>query len=582
MEQAKEIIGKAIYPLESNIVSRKIAAFDIETELQDDAHVFMCGSIWSDKLKRCYFNKDEMAHELLSNKFSSYWIFATSLDFDFFALFGDLWYKHDMQLCFRGSNLISVMMKGWKKTEGHHNPRRFLDTMNYYPASLNKLGGCINMEKLPRPKAWLRKPANEVEMQELIAYNMHDSEMTYEWVKWFQEKLNFINCNMKNTIASTSLWNYRRHYQKQPIWQPQKSVMEDQLLGYYGGRTECFYRGTYEGNIYLYDANGMHAWAMTLEFPESSSLFFSDSPSLDDIFDYHGVCYCEIEAPKDLFYPLLPYRLDKKLLFPLGKFRGWHACVELRKAIELGYNIAPVKGYFYYHNHFPFAAIQKEYYKLRKSSKEMQLVYKLLSNALYGKWAQRWDDEIIYQHISKLSHIPSEFLDIRNDFVLTKKSREPSNFINPIYSIYTTAYARLRLYSHLVKYNGFYCDTDSIITTDKMPESNELGEFKLERKMKKIMIIRPKVYFLEDELGHGFIKVKGMRVKTQEEFQFMVAHGCFPVERIMKFKESVRRRKTVLKNIRIPKKININDDKRIWQHAFVWENWEKSKPRVIL
>ena len=104
---------------------------------------------------------------------------------------------------------------------------------------------------------------------------------------------------------------------------------------------------------------------------------FIDQPGTTDITRYYGLVKCKILPPYKLYHPVLPYRLESKLLFPLYKacaqqqikqqpainkrsekcphspqercLTGTWTTIELDKAIEKGYRIM----YIYEVWHFP-------------------------------------------------------------------------------------------------------------------------------------------------------------------------------------------------------------------------------------
>lgn len=589
MEQSSEIItqspfiGGVYRPEHRRTFPHKLLAFDIETQKTAESdNAFMCGSIYGKDGGEFFQDRETMIKRILSERYKNHWIFATSLDFDFFSLFTVEFFKYGFiaeNLCWRGSHLISVRYNPPHK----EHERRFLDTMNFYPASVEKLGDSLSIKKLPQPAAWKRQPENDAELEELKAYNMRDAEITYKWIDYFQDKLISIDCTMRNTIASTSMWYYRNRYQKEIHFQPHIDIMQDMRKAYYGGRTECFKRGLIDGkSIYIYDVNAMYPFAMTLEFPRTESLFFDCKPTMEDVFDYHGVTLCDIKAP-NIYYPVLPFRNeDGKLLFPTGSWKSqWYSNIELRKAAELGYEIQPKKAWLYSENYFPFSVMQRTLYKKRQENPDLNLVFKLIANSLYGKFAESSESSIVYKHISEFDSMPVNFKDVINEFVLIEQDREVGKFVNPIFSIYTAAYARLLLYAFLNKLDGFYCDTDSIFSFKKIEPSLDFGALKLEKKARKALIVKPKVYFLNNEFTKDSIKAKGMKVKTYEEFEFMLAHGFLKMERITRFKESVRQNIRMLSDKTIEKRFNIEDDKRHWDAAYSRDSIQDSQPILI-
>ena len=90
--------------------------------------------------------------------------------------------------------------------------------------------------------------------------------------------------------------------------------------------------------------------------------------NFDDISTYFGLIKCTVLPPRGLFHPVLPYRTQGKLMFPLCKacadtcnqtpcthsqreraIQGTWCSVELEKALEKGYHILQMHEVW----HFP-------------------------------------------------------------------------------------------------------------------------------------------------------------------------------------------------------------------------------------
>jgi len=92
--------------------------------------------------------------------------------------------------------------------------------------------------------------------------------------------------------------------------------------------------------------------------------------------------------------------------------------------------------------------------------------------------------------------------------------------INPILSIFVTAYARHILYQgieNIIKNGGnvYYADTDAIITNIKLDEefisSTELGKWNLEKEIKEYIGIDAKLYICDSD-----VKAKGIPKEQRE------------------------------------------------------------------
>lgn len=89
-----------------------------------------------------------------------------------------------------------------------------------------------------------------------------------------------------------------------------------------------------------------------------------------------------------------------------------------------------------------------------------------------------------------------------NDLFIYVKNQNSfySTFILPVISLYITSYARDLLYESFILNNEddvFYFDTDSCITKRMLKTSKKLGGIKKEHNIKKMVLIKPKQYFLK-------------------------------------------------------------------------------------
>jgi hypothetical protein len=212
-------------------------------------------------------------------------------------------------------------------------------------------------------------------------------------------------------------------------------------------------------------------------------------------------------------YPYLPHKYKTntgiKLVFPLGRWRGFYTHFELNKALSLGYEIEEIKQcYIYKNSFFPFRQFVDDLYNLRmkfkKEGSPMELGVKLLLNSLYGKTASRHVSEVDFIDLDNMTKDEVErfmfesgrIIEMKNDKlgIETTKGECTSSYVFPILAVYTTAYAREILYQYLTTNKALYCDTDSILTDQMFKESKELGKMKIEYDVLTGIVIKPKMY----------------------------------------------------------------------------------------
>lgn len=148
----------------------------------------------------------------------------------------------------------------------------------------------------------------------------------------------------------------------------------------YGGRTEVgrlYYKCKPGEKMYFYDYTSLYSYAML------TSKYFIGAPTrilrqkecefltIKDMLEFDGLAYCTVLPNRELFWPILPYRFNKKLFFPscrtcLNEYQkeifvyctheeiekrcitGTWSTDELRLAFENGYQLVKVIEVWHY------------------------------------------------------------------------------------------------------------------------------------------------------------------------------------------------------------------------------------------
>lgn len=567
-------------PLTRKIIKakkKKLYSFDIETYGKNNK--FLIGSIYDGQNFETFKNKELMIKRLLSIKEGL--IIATNLGFDFNVLFYNTKHYELFKIIMSKSKLIGITLK-------HNRKLLFVDTLNYAPFSVEQLGQIIGINKLIKPKCLGRKPLNNAEWNELIEYNKTDTLISYKFIELLQELLiKDFNSEIKLTISGCSLEIFRKNFVKKSIKHENNNFNKEIFEAYYGGRTEVFYRGLIK-NAYMYDINSLYPAVMCNKYPVPETAHFKSNSNINYL-EYEGVSKVLIEAPDNLFYPLLPYRVNNKLIFPIGEFIGSYTHIELRKALSIGYKIKRFFYTIYYSKTFyPFKKFVNKLYDLRLKYKRehnpMDLLVKLLLNSLSGKFGQKETCDIVVKSFNDLS--PEEFfcndVVVNNDFAYIYNRRECNDFfVFPIFSAYTTAYGRLLLYDYIVNHNALYCDTDSIITFDSNVFCSEgLGFMKKVYDIRKGIIVKPKMYYINDGVN-DIVRLKGIPRADVNVFNKVINRSGVDYFKFVKFREGIRRRLSVNSVVIVHKDFDLNDNKRLWFNDFVFYGFDKSFPIKI-
>ena len=370
----------------------------------------------------------------------------------------------------------------------------------------------------------------------------------------------------------------------------------------FGGRTNAckhFAKVINPGDkILYYDVCSLYPWVMKYcSYPVGHpTVILKDFKPIDE---YYGLIKCKVLPPTDLYHPLLPAKVDNKLMFPLcftcaqkriakcnhnesqRCFIGTWITEEIQKAVQLGYTILEIYEIWHYDQkslYNPETKIgglfseyistfqgykqeasgypehvndeqkkdefirkyqQREGVTLRKEkikyNSGLRSLEKLKLNNLWGKFAQNNNFPKV-KYISKASEfyaiLNSKALEVTHIDIAAKdriglsyKMKEDfvnsSKFTNVIIAAFTTAHARLKLYSYLEKLQRqvLYFDTDSVIFkySDGMfcpPVGDYLGDLTSELGPGEFITTfcstGPKSYAYTTNKGNKVCKVKGI------------------------------------------------------------------------
>lgn len=560
-------------PLRSKLKAKQFVCFDTET-LGDTSEFYICGVKDKDG-QLTFFNREAAIKHLLNPKIKGLRV-CTNLAFDFDVVFSGLPIWYEFKKIMKGSDYVFCSLKKGHKTI------TFIDAFSFGSFSVKKQGEIIGKGKLGEPQAFGRKPINLEELEELLEYNATDCEVTYEFMKLIQEGINELGGELKTTIASSSMNTYRRRYmtgtyKKEETRFPgiNKLIYE----AYYGGRTEAFKRGTFKG-IKIYDMNGLFSWSQLNDYPNPNTAHYKTQGNINMIRRFEGISRVNVTCP-EMNRPFLPIH-GKKLLFPWGTWTAAYTHLELRYALTIGYIINEVYETLYYTQVFtPFAEFINDTYKKRrayqKKGNSLQVVMKLIANSLYGKWGQRRLNDVEFIPREKGMVYPKDFI-LGRDMVYKQTPKE-CNYAHvfPIFSVYTSAYARIKMFPYIRDEATIYTDTDSVFTTKEYKMGTKLGELKLEAHLKECLIIRPKLYKKTDFNGDIRIKAKGMMRMKPEGFDAILHGERYDYRKPSKLKSSIRKGIKTNTWQELSKTANLEDDKRKWKEPFDAEAQQDSE-----
>jgi len=296
---------------------------------------------------------------------------------------------------------------------------------------------------------------------------------------------------------------------------------------YYGGRTEVFkhlFESKNENDVlYYYDFNSLYPYVME-KYPYP--LPIADNYEYVEKYDPSklSICYVYAKTPPNLKIPVLPYRTKEgKLIFPTGEFYGFYTSSEINLALSQGYTIDFIHIYQFKETDYIFKNWVDKHYqeKMNAPNKTIKTIAKLRLNSLYGKFGQRMELKDLKEISKEEAFNDTEHIKYKigsHYYIEVDKKDIYSDFIHSEIASFITSNARVELYEMMLKAgldNIYYCDTDSILTSTKLPDEYAddkiLGKMKLEHIVKNYVAIAPKLYAITDGVENKeIVRAKGV------------------------------------------------------------------------
>ena len=264
----------------------------------------------------------------------------------------------------------------------------------------------------------------------------------------------------------------------------------------------------YAKKAYYYDVRSLYPKAMCNLMPlDVIDTIYNPPVDQFNLDTFFGFIDLVIECPNSVIKPVLPFKHQGRTIFPRGRISGVYFSEEIKDAIKYGYKIVSIKRAKVFSSAFLFNDYVKEMYSIKsKSTGADRWIAKLLLNSLYGIFGRRQEtlrtitinnSELpfyltcfVVKSITKIDdnrtmlliegNINQQIMKQLNATYTKMTSFESKVKSNVAIASAITAYARIHMNKFKQNSNIIYTDTDSIITTEPLPNEvlgNEIGMF---------------------------------------------------------------------------------------------------------
>lgn len=457
-------------------------------------------------------------------------LWATNLEYDLCNVF-DRDRIAEVSLRFGRSALVGARWQG----------ADFRDTVRHVPASVAELGEMVGLKKLQGDLFGV--PKSERTFRKFQIRCERDAAITFRAAKMFAASYRRFGQYPRMTLASTALRIWQERYWKREVRRPSDEVWRYALEAYHGGRTQAFAVGTFD-NVSAIDVASMFPWAMiTKPLPLPWGLYrrVGKGATLKPFALYNVDIRSEIERP------CLPVRTSSGTVYPNGRFAGWYVGEELIAARERGVSVSVRNGVEFSETCEPFTKyVRSMFAKKQRARGGARTMYKLLLNALYGKFGQQ-GRQVRAVPLDKFLRQPEAPITWRewNGLAIYSQDGIPPPWGNNVWPAFVTARARVRLAQEIETLAGsgarpLYCDTDSVIYSGgkrRYPaRASKPGTFESRGKFRQLLLVGKKEYALQSGTRWE-VHAKG--VPFSERFRYLT-EGVAEFSRPTRIREAAR------------------------------------------
>jgi hypothetical protein len=499
-----------------------------------------------------YFNYPDLFWSRVveeANRHKTVWAFAHNWHFDFQTLKGfEVLPRLGCWLLGPFALDSSRLFMNWRCEKG---VVKIVDSTNYFKVPLEEIARLYGLKKVEIEDFEKADTAIIMERVKVDVYILY--YIIRDLIDWWAAE----GLGKFGVSAASLAWNAFRHkFMRHRILSHQNPKLEQaEREAYYGGRTEVFKYGRYQGRFYFLDVNSMYPAVMKAAFFPTRPLGYGGEATPREIKRApDGVIY-NCLAYIDTDVEIYPKRIQGiGLAFPVGRFITRLIGPELKEAARRGH-LAKAEDCYVYKAEPIFKEYVDYFWELRKRYKEAgdkvrEQFAKLLLNSLYGKFGQ-WTKPVKALGTALMpKYMAADFVDAvegkigrfyqaGHEVFIQLKEKETWHNAAVAISATVTSYARLVLWS-LIETAGleniYYVDTDSLMVDETGLEKlrpwigSDLGWLKLEKEADIVELRAPKDY------SFGAItKIKGVPKKAEA-----VTNSIYAFTRFTKIKTSLK------------------------------------------
>jgi hypothetical protein len=335
---------------------------------------------------------------------------------------------------------------------------------------------------------------------------------------------------------------------KHNLKMPSPKILDCALKSYHAGYIETSEIGKFK-NIHNYDLKSAYPSFIALLDETSGKYTHNQEYIPETAYSFYNII---IDFYNNYFSPIW-YMKHNTNYHVNGKSETWVTQSEYEYLINQGYNIKIIKAYHIRKNRYteqPFYNIIHDLYQERLKAKdnkdEIELVYKIILNSIYGVTLNTIHKKIIcdYGMESELSEL------IDNKLIFYESKYKATNMYNPVYGTYITANTRMRLFTDFNKKIDkiVSISTDGVYMKSKsnVPISNNLGDYGYKH-IDQIMLLGSGRYFTfnNNKINNDESRFRSIPKKSSEIYDLMQKNKydkSFNIsrEKPIKLKESIK------------------------------------------